>query len=55
MIFYIIIILSYVIEMNSNISKLATISQFFFIFKDIFANNSKTAIATDIGLVSFKR
>ena len=47
-------VLSNVVKINSNI-KNSYISQFFYIFKNIFAYNSKTVIATDPEVVSFKR
>ena len=46
-----------VVKINSNI-KIAIFSQLFFtnyILTNIFAHNSKTVIATDPGVVSFKR
>ena len=47
-------VLSNVVKISANIKKIAIFSQFFRIFKNIFAYNSKTVIATDPGVVSFK-
>ena len=48
-------ILSNVVKISSNLEKIAIFSQFFKIFKNMFAYNSKTVIATDPEVVSFKR
>ena len=45
----------WVVKTSSNVSKVAISSQFFYIFKDIFAYNSKKIIVTNLELVSFER
>ena len=48
-------ILSYVVKISHKYKKLAKLSQFFYVFKNIFAFNFKTVIATNPGEVSFER
>ena len=48
-------VLSNVVKISSNVKKIAIFSQFLKILKNILAYNSKTVIATNLGLVTYSK